>query len=178
VSIVPSTVIDFVANKNGNQSATDDYSDEATERYLTICFLQCVNHIYSPYLEHLRNGFWTDKKFTQQPCIKPSMFFNVHQCLFHNLHYRAATAWLSRKNQSMYVLPVSKCGQRTLYTNERTTRNEQQVQGSNSLVVAVECHLFSQPASNIPATWILLDNQSLMDLFSNRILRSGQLLLL
>jgi hypothetical protein len=60
------------------------------------------------------------------------------------------------------------CGQRGHYANECTTRNEQQVQGSNSLVVGVEYHLFSQAASNIPATWILLDNQSTLDLFSNR----------
>jgi hypothetical protein len=32
----------------------------------------------------------------------------------------------------------------------------------------VEYHLFSQAASNVPATWILLDNQSTLDLFSNR----------
>jgi hypothetical protein len=56
--VVPSAVVKHIADINGNQFATDDDSVEATERYLAICFLQSVNHIYSSYLEHLRNSFW------------------------------------------------------------------------------------------------------------------------
>jgi hypothetical protein len=52
------------------------------------------------------------------------------------------------------------CGQQGHYANECPTRHEQQTHGSNSMIVGMECQLFSQAASNIPATWILLDNQS------------------
>jgi hypothetical protein len=65
-------------------------------------------------------------------------------------------------------LTCFQCGQQRHYANEYPTRHEQHFPGSNSMVVGMECHVFSQAASNIPATWILLDNQSTMDLFSNR----------
>jgi hypothetical protein len=58
VSIVPSTVVDFLANKNGRHAAaTDADVTEAKGRCLAICFLQSVNNNNSPYLDHLRNSF-------------------------------------------------------------------------------------------------------------------------
>jgi hypothetical protein len=56
---------------------------------------------------------------------------------------------LDVQQESYHLFPS---GQRGHYANEYTTRNEQQVQGFNSLVVGVEYHLFCQAASNIPAT--------------------------
>jgi hypothetical protein len=53
VPIVPSTVVDFVADENERlAAATDADVTEAKERYLSMCFLQSVNNNnYSPYLD-------------------------------------------------------------------------------------------------------------------------------
>jgi hypothetical protein len=65
------------------------------------------------------------------------------------------------------LITCFQCGHHGHYANECPTRHEQQIHGSNSMVVGMEYHVFSQAASNIPATWIVLDNQSTMVLFSN-----------
>jgi hypothetical protein len=138
VSIAPSTVGDFVADKNGRRAAaTDADVTEAKERYLAICFLQSVNNKYSSYLDHLRNSFLDGQE------ILPSTLhqaYNILQRRSMGATYNqleggdgVAFAQESIDGHSKSHITCFQCGQRGHYANECPTRNEQQVQGSKSL---------------------------------------------
>jgi hypothetical protein len=159
--------------KNGRHSAaTDTDVKEAKERYLAICFLQSVNDRYSSYLDHLRNSFLDGQEIfsltLHQAC-------NILQRRSMGATYNnqleggdgVAFTQESTNGRSKSHITCFQFGQMGHYANECATRNEHQTHGSNSMVVGMYFH-FSQAASNIPATWILLDNQSTLDLFSNR----------
>jgi hypothetical protein len=101
----------------------------------------------------------------------------VARHLCHKLTYQVVTEWHSHKDRQqssdwqkdLKHITCFRYGQRGNYANECPTLCEQRQHGSCSLMTEVQGSIvLSQMASDIPTDWILLDNQSTMDLFCNR----------
>jgi hypothetical protein len=174
IRLVPSTIVDYVADKNGHQGivlAAD--RTEANELYLATCFLQSVNQNYSSYLDHLRDSFLDGQE------VYPSTLHQAYNILqrrsvsINQPHLTGGDGVAFTQSSGARNVTCFRCQEQGHYANDCPTRREQQQKqqlGSSSFMTGTEhptsadgrggSFMFSQVASDIPSTWILLDNQS------------------
>jgi hypothetical protein len=139
VSIVPSTVVDFVAGKNGRIGfETSADVAEANELYLATCFLQSVGPKFTSYLRHLRDGFLDGQN------LYPSTLQQAY-----NILQRRSTSTpqlqpqlpgsdrvaFAQQGTDLRRITCFRCGAKGHYANECTGRNEKQQPG----VVSNDC---------------------------------------
>jgi hypothetical protein len=189
VTLADNGLVESIAASKGRpgEPNDDDYA-AAREQALAVKFIRGTNATYKPYLTHLRNSFLDGSDYY------PSTLHEAYHILqrreidagagtvetdgvaFVNAGSNESSAEGSR---NLDRITCYECGRTGHYANQCPNRMEesegQEQQETNLCMNGLEeadngagGFSFSQAGTQaIPTTWVLLDNQSTVDLFCN-----------
>ena len=192
VNLVDDKMIEAVAAEHGRtmDEATLEDKKEARNRLLAVRFVRGVNSANSGYLLHLRNSFLDGQDYY------PETVYSAFNILQRRIDERPApvesdgVAFAQGRGEEVtcyacgeqgHIAPncPSRNNNNNIGDEQSRTQNGAnmclvEVSSSTLCTAGVENHgcstngfSFSQGGFRIPKTWILLDNQSTVDLFCN-----------
>jgi hypothetical protein len=184
VTIPNKSLVKLITTANGRAGAPDEADwTAARKQVLAIQFIRGANDSHKTYLTHLWNSFLDGTDYYP---------FTLHEA-YNILQRREPEGGLTNIVDADRVAFVNAggergeprnldhiicfdCGERRHYANNCPNRNQGEQGGTNLCTCGTEeaadgigGFSFSQSgAEDIPASWMLLDNQSTVDLFCNR----------
>jgi hypothetical protein len=180
ITIADDSLINSIAAANQHEEPDEEDRVAAQEQALAVRFLRGTNSHHASYLTHLRNSFLDGYD------NYPSTLHDAYNVLQRREPDHTASviendgvAFLNNGQQAGNRRQVTcfNCGEVGHYANQCEKPNQQGNVNCNSNPVNMNGNgfTFSQPShsSIISKTWILLDNQSTIDLFCNADLLSN-----
>ena len=176
VSIPDTALIQQVAEQHGSGVPTAADQEEAKQIALAIQFIKGTNANHKPYLSHLRNSY-LDGLDVYPNTVQEA--YNILQCReeTHNVPSLEGdgVAFAQRNGQDMSTVTCYSCQQKGHYANSPECPNyisnrsggaqESGLPGGDGISALM--FNFYQANGKIPKTWILLDSQSMVDIFCN-----------
>lgn len=179
VNIAAEGLIKEVAKAHDRDDPNEADRKQAREQALAIRFIRGTNESYRSYLKHLRNSYLDGND------IYPTTLQDAYNILQRRENEQESVVADSdgiafvnqggqngqenedrRRRRNIEDITCFNCGVNGHYANQ--CPNPAQQQGANSCVFG--CSLSTITNRNIPKSWILLDNQSTIDLFCNPVL--------
>lgn len=175
VTIADEALVNRIADANGHFVPDDNDMAAVREQALAILFIRGTNAQNSSYLTHLRNSFLDGHDnypttvhaayniLQRQEADQPPLQLANDGVAFVNMG--------TDSGRNLDHIACFSCGRKGHYANDCPNQSDNQEQDQDG-VLAVTCgfafsHL-SGKSYYIPKTWVLLDNQSTINLFCNR----------
>jgi hypothetical protein len=184
VTIPDESLAESIAAAKGRAGAPKEADwTAAREQVLVIQFIRSANDFHKAYLTHLRNSFLDGSDYY------PSTLHKAYNILQHrepeggmtNIVDADGVAFVNAGGEcgepcNLHHIICFDCGEPGHYANNCPNRNQGEQGGTNLCTCGTKeaadgngVFSFSQSgAQDIPASWMLLDNQSTVDLFCNR----------
>ena len=174
VSIADTALIQQVAEQHGRGAPMAADREEAKQIALAIQFIKGTNANHKPYLSHLRNSYLDGLD------VYPSMVQEAYNILQHREETHSVpslegdgVAFAQRNGRDMSTVTCYSCQQKGHYANSPECPNynadrsggtqESRLSGGDGINALI--FSFYQANGKIPKTWILLDSQSMVDIF-------------
>ena len=183
ITIEDKVLVVEVAGENGRVEPNDDDQREAWEQELAICFIQGTNMHHKGYLCHLRNSY-LDGSDNYPRTVHEA--YNIlrrreEEAPAHGLESDGVSFAQSGQRRDLSNIRCYSCQQMGHYANMPECPNYKSSQNQNNdsnagnnggtpqggSSVNALMFTFSQSGKSIPSNWILLDSQSMVDIFCN-----------
>jgi hypothetical protein len=169
VTIPNESLVESVAAKNGRAGAPEEADHiTAREQTLAMLFIRGTNATYKGYLTHLCNSFLDGSDYyptsvqVAYNILQRHMSWKIHRPILKPtdspLLMPVETLSKLEDGSNLDHIVCFNCNEPGHYANNCPHRNAGEQQGAN---------LCTRGNRAIPASWMLLDNQSTIDLFCN-----------
>ena len=176
VTIPDTALIQHVVEQHGRGVPIAADHEEAKQIALTIEFIKGTNASHKPYLSHLQNSYLDGLDVYPNTVQEAYNILQRHEEL-HNIPMVEGNgiAFAQRNRQDMSTVTCYSCHQTGHYANssecpnykdDHSGRREADGPPGGDRVSAL-MFSFYQANGKIPKTWILLDSQSMVDIFCN-----------
>ena len=163
ITIPDTALVQHVAEQHGRGIPIAADHEEAKQMALTIQFIKEMNASHKPYLSHLHNSYLDGLDVYPNTVQEAYNILQQHEEV-HNVPTLEGdgVAFAQQNGRDMSTVTCYSCHQMGYYANSPECPNYKGMMFN-----------FYQAISEIPKTWILLNSQSMVDIFCNpRLLKN------